>query len=47
MKAAVLYMLITVTSQGDVHHSNGYPTLRMCEEAKSVAQSGQPLEYWE
>jgi hypothetical protein len=33
---AIPYALITVTGQGDVHHSEGYKSLHACEEAKSI-----------
>lgn len=42
--AAVLYTLITVTNGGNVGHSGGYTSLQVCNEAKSVAMTGQTLE---
>lgn len=38
------YTLITVTYGGEVHHSRGYETLRMCEQAKSIALTGMTIE---
>ncbi len=38
------FTLITVTYGGEVHHSRGYETLRMCEEAKSIARTGMTIE---
>lgn len=45
MKSAILYMLITVTTQGDVHHSHGFKSLHVCEEAKSVVIYGKSIEH--
>jgi hypothetical protein len=44
VKSAILYMLITVTGQGDVHHSQGYQSLHACEEARSLAVYGETVE---
>lgn len=38
------FTLITVTNQGEVFHAKGFDTLRMCEQAKSVATTGRTLE---
>jgi hypothetical protein len=38
------FTLITVTNQGEVFHAKGFDTLRMCEQAKSVATTGKTLE---
>lgn len=34
------YTLITVTNDGRVHHARGFETLRMCQEARSIALTG-------
>ncbi len=39
----VPYTLITVTYGGTVSHSRGYETLRMCQEARSIALYGMTI----
>lgn len=41
------FTLITVTNQGEVFHAKGFDTLRMCEQAKSVAVYGRTIEQLE
>lgn len=38
------FTLITVTYGGDVGHSRDYRSLRMCEQARSLALTGETLE---
>jgi hypothetical protein len=44
MPAAALWTLITVTQGGAVHHSEPFATFHMCNEAKSLAQTGMTIE---
>lgn len=44
ISAITLYTLITVTNGGDVHQTPGFKTLHMCEEAKSISQTGMTIE---
>lgn len=44
MKAAILYTLILVTYGADVKHTDGFTSLRACEQAKSIAKTGKTLE---
>ncbi|MGU3387236.1 hypothetical protein ACLBYG_22190 [Methylobacterium sp. D53M] len=37
------YTLITVTYGGAVHHARGFESLRMCQEARSIALTGMTL----
>jgi len=45
--ALAAFTLITVTNQGEVFHAKGFDTLRMCEQAKSVAVYGHTIEQHE
>jgi hypothetical protein len=42
--AAIAYILITVTYGAEVHHSNGFESLDLCEQAKSLALTGMTIE---
>jgi hypothetical protein len=42
--AAAIYILITVTYGGKVWVSPGFSSLRACEEAKSIAETGVTIE---
>lgn len=37
------YTLITVTHGGEVRHSRGFESLRMCQEARSIALTGMTI----
>ncbi len=38
------WILITITYGGEVRHSDLFPTLALCEEAKSIALTGYTIE---
>lgn len=38
------WTLLTVTNDGQVHHSHGFPTKYLCEQAKSLALYGLTIE---
>lgn len=44
LAAAQTYGLITVTYAGEVRFIDGFRSLRMCEQAKSLATTGRTLE---
>lgn len=44
MTLAMAYTLITITYGGEVNHSRGYETLRMCQEAQSLALTGMTID---
>lgn len=44
LAAAQTFSLITVTYAGEVRFTDGFPSLRTCQQAKSLATTGRTLE---